>query len=1389
MRRIILLIAVFFSLQLNGQVTLLKDINPSGNSFGAGFTEFNGQIFFLASNGTNGREIWVTDGTESGTTLFKDINPGSGSSIYSSFAQFNNELYFFADDGNIPTGLWKTDGTPEGTQFVTAVGDPAFGFRPYGLTVFEDALYFVAYDENGNELWVSDGTGEGTTMLADIRAGSESSDPNNFTVFDKKLFFVARPDVGRRVLFYVENGIVSAIDYSGSGDNRYANNPEFLTVFNDGLFFSADFREGSNFKYSQLGKVSTGVPSVSVITNINPGDDGYVESLAAGDNYLIFTAEEDNTGQEYWVSDGTPEGTELLLDIYPGSEGSLNGPAEVIAAGNLFFFNAEDPDLGFELWMSDGTALGTRVLDLNPGDASSFPEDFAVYRNTLLFTAQNAESGRELWTSLGNIDETLLVQDIRPGGQSSEASGFTGIGDRVYFNAQENFTIGSEPYYIDLADPCSLVECPEGETCFGGACYALCTPLDLGEDIYSITGEEVILDAGAGFTSYLWSNGETTQAISVTASGRYILEAGSNCYTFENGGLLYDTINVFFQCIEDTCEAGQICVDGFCYPDPCAGVVCQEGEICIEGGCFIDCREALPVDLGNDTVILAGETVLLDAGVEAVSYLWSTGETTRTITVDATNTYWVQALGNCYGLANLNNTDSLLVEVLCNDGNCPEGMSCIDGFCYDDPCALINCPYGHQCFQGTCFPDCNNVVLGPDTILQQGQQLVLDAGSAIPPYLWSTGDTSYSITVTEPGVYWLYQSVVCYGPADSIRVSYTCDAGSCPEGQTCVNGLCVIDDPCLGIECREGETCYQGSCYPTCPELDLGPDITVPAGTGITLDVGNEWSYVGWSTGELDYEILVNSSGRYIVYALGNGVCYEEEVLSDTINVIFTAYTDGSCPPGQFNLNGNCYASDQSLGCEDGYYRYNGKCIPLNDCSFLECPPGDTCYNGYCLPAFDPACEDCDSGEICYFGHCYPECLKSVFDIFISPSGDPIIGGGGIPAEFIRYITAAPGDTVVLDPGVDFTNVIWSNGATGPIEVTSTGNYTYIAENTVENCTYIGIVEVKIPCPPIPSLQLPPGYECVDDYVFKIDLCESVNCPPGSACYDGFCLQLDIQDCFSNPCPPGLECQNGFCVTDAACENVDCPTGESCYNGNCTGNFEVDLCEGVDCGGTYSCMYGTCMDTQPSQASGGLNGIRGLVALMNGEKKSGVYSTEQVANEGIDGARVYLLNPEMNVVYLVDTTDTEGRFEFQEVQDGNYAIVVEVGLFKMDENNMIEITAEKDTYDLVALVGDSTIALQFDAVSSTDSRFFGNEIVLYPNPSTGDIFLSAGAEIGHVSARLTDLSGRTVVSREVYVSSEDIRVVESGDQVLPGYYLLQIEKEGEILGTERVVIR
>ena len=79
----------------------------------------------------------------------------------------------------------------------------------YKIHVFNNALYFEAYDgTNGYELWKYDGN-NAPSMVADINSGSGDSAPGYFFVFDNDLFFVAinEGDLGSLFRYSVESTI------------------------------------------------------------------------------------------------------------------------------------------------------------------------------------------------------------------------------------------------------------------------------------------------------------------------------------------------------------------------------------------------------------------------------------------------------------------------------------------------------------------------------------------------------------------------------------------------------------------------------------------------------------------------------------------------------------------------------------------------------------------------------------------------------------------------------------------------------------------------------------------------------------------------------------------------------------------------------------------------------------------------------------------------------------------------------------------------------------------------------------------------------------------------------------------------------------------------------
>lgn len=140
----------------------LHDLEESKRTWQVG-TGLNGKFYYIAhypldadSDNKAGEELWASDGTVAGTTLFTDLNPGRFSAQQSALAAVDGLLLFAATEPNGQRALWRTDGSITGTQKFQNIAPSSTrqdSTEP-ALVMAGNHLYFSADDgATGQALW------------------------------------------------------------------------------------------------------------------------------------------------------------------------------------------------------------------------------------------------------------------------------------------------------------------------------------------------------------------------------------------------------------------------------------------------------------------------------------------------------------------------------------------------------------------------------------------------------------------------------------------------------------------------------------------------------------------------------------------------------------------------------------------------------------------------------------------------------------------------------------------------------------------------------------------------------------------------------------------------------------------------------------------------------------------------------------------------------------------------------------------------------------------------------------------------------------------------------------------------------------------------------------
>ncbi len=437
----------------------------------------------VMDDGIFGKELWLSRGTPTNTTLMREFTPGPASTTFSNLETFADGTYFGTETNR--STLWRSNGTRVGTVAIAQTATHGFGTI---MRIYEHALgdkrFFVATGKVPSklDLWRTDGTANGTRKLYTgvsslpmdgataskiyVRASYGGVVETDGTLAGTRLvvpvtehasLFQAiwggmlvqtNGNMGRHNWFFggqITNPAIPVGSLARAGDLLFGLDNSELTV--------------SDGNSTQLVRTFTFMP-------------GYAAALGSS---LVFYADDGINGLEIWSSDGTPQGTQRISQIQPGPLGIL-GPEAFTELRDEAIFWAEDVAHGREPWITDGTAAGTRLLtDVTPGTTGStnnttLPPIATTHR---LINVHTPSMGNEPWITDGTTAGSRFIGDINPGPISSTYS-FIPI-EHVLVNGKllffaDNGTHGNEPWIYELGASAQII---------GQACATAFEPVEL----------------------------------------------------------------------------------------------------------------------------------------------------------------------------------------------------------------------------------------------------------------------------------------------------------------------------------------------------------------------------------------------------------------------------------------------------------------------------------------------------------------------------------------------------------------------------------------------------------------------------------------------------------------------------------------------------------------------------------------------------------------------------------------------------------------------------------------------------------------------------------------------------------------------------------------------
>lgn len=254
------------------------------------------------------------------------------------------------------------------------------------------------------------------------------------------------------------------------------------------------------------------------------------------------------------------------------------------------------------------------------------------------------------------------------------------------------------------------------------------------------------------------------------------------------------------------------------------------------------------IDLGPDTTICEGQSLILNASIPGAAYLWQDNSILQTLDVNQSGTYWVEV-----SLANCEVSDTIQVV----------------------------------------FQSLPAISLGNDTTLCEGESLVLDATTKGASYTWQDQTTDPIYSITQSGTYWVNVSINTCHNSDIIGITFESlpivnlgnDTTLCSGEQLILHAdypgatyewqdhstlmdFLVSEAGDYNVQVRTDVCAVADTiqiAYLELSSINLGEDTTLCDGQTLTLQVNAPGAQYAWQDQSTSQTYLVHQPGTYWV--------------------------------------------------------------------------------------------------------------------------------------------------------------------------------------------------------------------------------------------------------------------------------------------------------------------------------------------------------------------------------------------------------------------------------------------------------------------------------------------------------------------------------------------